>query len=181
MEFRFKNTEEYAESKLVQYFLQSYDTTRGRGFGGSSQVRSSGRGGESLNVRVENNGLDINLYGNAYLKGVDEGIEPFSPPPEAIINWLQTKPVTLKDFKNGGELDRTPANLRSVAYKIGEAISIRGIAPANFIKEVVEKGFKEIVNGITPSLKEDVTVKLDDILTKLGYTKQGDAWVIKTK
>jgi hypothetical protein len=167
MEFRFKNTEEYikqfAESKLVQYFLQSYDTTRGRGFGGSSQVRSSGRGGESLNVRVENNGLDINLYGNAYLKGVDEGIEPFSPPPEAIINWLQTKPVTLKDFKNGGELDRTPANLRSVAYKIGEAISIRGIA------------------GITPSLKEDVTVKLDDILTKLGYTKQGDAWVIKTK
>ena len=185
MEFRFKNTEEYikkfAESKLVQYFLQSYDTTRGRGFGGSSQVRSSGRGGESLNVRVENGGLDINLYGNAYLKGVDEGTSPFSPPPEAIINWLQTKPVTLKDFKNGGELDRTPANLRSVAYKIGEAISIRGIAPANFIKEVVERGFQEIIDGITPSLKEDVTVKLDDILTKLGYTKQGDAWVIKTK
>ena len=185
MEFRFKNTEEYikqfAESKLVQYFLESYDTTRSRGFGGSSQVRSSGAGGESLNVRVENDGLDINLYGNAYLKGVDEGTSPFSPPPEAIINWLQTKPVTLKDLKNGGELDRTPANLRSVAYKIGEAISLRGIAPANFIKEVVERGFQEIVDGITPSLKEDIKDKLEEILKSVGYTKQGDTYVLKTK
>jgi len=185
MEFRFKNTEAYikqfAESKLVQYFLESYETTRSRGFGGSSQVRSSGAGGESLNVRVENDGLDINLYGNAYLKGVDEGTSPFSPPPEAIINWLQTKPVTLKDLKNGGELDRTPANLRSVAYKIGEAISLRGIAPANFIKEVVERGFQEIVDGITPSLREDMKEKRDAILTKAGYVRQGDNWVIKTK
>ena len=185
MEFRFKNTEEYikqfAESKLVQYFLESYDTTRSRGFGGSSQVRSSGAGGESLNVRVENRGLDINLYGNAYLKGVDEGTSPFSPPPEAIINWLQTKPVTLRDFKTGEELDRTPANLRSVAYKIGEAISLRGIAPANFIKEVVERGFQEIVDGITPSLKEDIKDKLEEILKSVGYTKQGDTYVLKTK
>ena len=185
MEIRFKNTEAYikqfAESKLVQYFLESYDTTRSRGFGGSSQVRSSGAGGESLNVRVENDGLDINLYGNAYLKGVDEGTSPFSPPPEAIINWLQTKPVTLKDLKNGGELDRTPANLRSVAYKIGEAISLRGIAPANFIKEVVERGFQEIVDGITPSLKEDIKDKLEEILKSVGYTKQGDTYVLKTK
>ena len=185
MDIRFKNTEDYiksfAESNLVQYFLESYETVRSRGFGGSSQVRSSGAGGESLNVRVENNGLDINLYGNSYLEAVDEGTEPFSPPPEAIINWLQTKPVTLKDFKTGKELDRTPSNLRSVAYKIGEAISSRGIAPTNYIKEVVERGFDEILNGITPSLKQDVKEKLDTILTKAGYVKKGDNWVMKTK
>ena len=185
MDIRFKNTEEYikqfAESKLVQYFLESYETTRSRGFGGSSQVRSSGAGGESLNVRVENNGLDINLYGNSYLQAVDEGTSPFSPPPEAIINWLQTKPVTLTDFKTGKELKQTPSNLRSVAYKIGEAISLRGIAPANYIKEVVERGSDEILNGITEPLGKDIKEKLDTILTKVGYVKQGDNWVLKTK
>jgi hypothetical protein len=134
-----------------------------------------------LNVRVENNGLDINLYGNAYLKGVDEGTEPFFPNQDAIVNWLQTKPVTLKDFKNGGELDRTPANLRSVAYKIGEAISIRGIAPSNFIKEVVERGFQEIIDGMNAPLKKDVKDKLEEILKSVGYTKQGDTYVLKTK
>lgn len=185
MDIRFKNTEDYiksfAESKLVQYFLESYETVRSRSGKVNSQVRSSGAGGESLNVKVENKGLDINLYGNSYLEAVDEGTEPFSPPPEAIINWLKTKPVTLTDFKTGRELDRTPANLRSVAYKIGEAISLRGIAPANYIKEVVERGFDEILNGITEPLGKDIKEKLDTILTKVGYVKKGDNWVLKTK
>lgn len=185
MDIRFKNTEEYikqfAESKLVQYFLESYETTRTRVRGGSSQVRSSGSGGDSLNVRVENNGLDINLYGNSYLQAVDEGTSPFSPPPEAIINWLQTKPVTLRDFSTGRELDRTPSNLKSVAYKIGEAISLRGIAPTNYIKEVVERGFEEILDGMNAPLKKDVKDKLEEILKSVGYTKQGDTYVLKTK
>lgn len=185
MELRFKNTESYiksfAESNLIQYFLESYEATRSRGFGGSSRVRSSGEGGSSLNVKVENGGLDINLYGNSYLESVDKGTEPFSPPPEAIINWLQTKPVKLRDFKTGGELDRTPSNLRSVAYKIGEAISLRGIAPTNFIKEVVERGFDEILEGVNEPLKKDIEDKLEDILKLAGYTKQGDTYILKAK
>lgn len=185
MDIRFKNTEDYiksfAQSKLVQYFLESYETVRSRGYGGSSQVRSSGAGGESLNVKVENKGLDINLYGNSYLESVDEGTAPFSPPPEAIINWLKTKPVTLKDFNTGKELKQTPANLRSVAYKIGDSIRAHGIAPTNYIKEVVERGFDEILNGITEPLGKDIKEKLDTILTKVGYVKQGDNWVLKTK
>jgi hypothetical protein len=185
MDIRFKNTEDYiksfAESKLVQYFLESYETVRSRGFGGSSQVRSSGAGGESLNVKVENNGLDINLYGNSYLEAVDEGTEPFSPPPEAIINWLKTKPVTLKDFNTGKELKQTPANLRSVAYKIGDSIRANGIAPTNYIKEVVERGFEEILDGMNAPLKKDVKDKLEEILKSVGYTKQGDTYVLKTK
>jgi hypothetical protein len=185
MDIRFKNTEDYiksfAESKLVQYFLESYETVRSRSGKVNSQVRSSGAGGDSLNVKVENNGLDINLYGNSYLEAVDEGTAPFSPPPEAIINWLKTKPVTLTDFKTGRELKQTPANLRSVAYKIGDSIRANGIAPANYIKEVVERGFDEILNGITEPLGKDIKEKLDTILTKVGYVKKGDNWVLKTK
>ena len=185
MDIRFKNTETYiksfAETKLIKYFLESYQASRQRTGGINAPVKSSGDGGSSLNVKVENGGLDINLYGNAYLQGVDEGTKPFSPPPDAIINWLQTKPVEIKDYKTGKLLDRTPANLRSVAYKIGDSIRADGIAPASYIREVVEKAFNNIVDGMLPPLKEDITDKLDEILTSVGYTKKGDTYVLKGK
>ena len=108
MDIRFKNTEAYlksfAESKLIQYFLESYETTRPRSGGINSQVRSSGEGGSSLNVRVENDGLDINLYGNSYLEAVDKGTDGGSfPNVSALKSWIRTKPVELKDF-NGKTL-----------------------------------------------------------------------------
>ena len=184
MDIRFKNTEAYiksfAETKLIKYFLESYQASRQRTGGINAPVKSSGDGGGSLNVQVENGGLDINLYGNAYLQGVDEGTAPFSPNVDAIKDWIRTKPVTLKDIK-GGTLPRTESNIASVAYKIGEAISLRGIAPANYIREVVEKAFNNIVDGMLPPLKEDITDKLDEILTSVGYTKRGDTYVLKGK
>jgi hypothetical protein len=184
MEIRFKNTEAYvksfAETKLIQYFLESYQTSRQRVGKINAPVRSSGEGGDSLNVRAENGGLDINLYGNSYLQGVDEGTAPFSPNVNAIKDWIRQKPVTLKDF-GGKEMPRTESNIASVAYKIGEAISLRGIAPANYIREVVEKAFEDIVDGMLPPLKEDITDKLEEILKSVGYTKKGDTYVLKTK
>jgi hypothetical protein len=185
MNIRFKNTETYiksfAETKLIQYFLESYQASRQRTGDINAPVESSGAGGSSLNVKTENNGLDINLYGNAYLQGVDEGTAPFSPNVDAIKSWIRQKPVQLKDYKTGKLLENTPANIASVAYKIGKAISIRGIAPANYIREVVEKAFENIVDGMLPPLKEDVKDKLDEILTSVGYTKQGDTYVFKGK
>ena len=184
MDIRFKNTESYiksfAETKLIQYFLESYQASRQRTGNVNAPVESSGAGGSSLNVKTENNGLDINLYGNAYLQGVDEGTAPFSPNVDAIKSWIRQKPVTLKDF-SGKTMPRNESNIASVAYKIGEAISLRGIAPANYIREVVEKAFENIVDGMLPPLKEDVKDKLDDILTSIGYTKQGDTYVFKVK
>lgn len=184
MDIRFKNTEAYiksfAETKLIKYFLESYQASRQRTGGINAPVKSSGDGGGSLNVQVENGGLDINLYGNAYLQGVDEGTKPFSPNVDAIKDWIRTKPVTLKDV-NGGTLPRNESNIAKVAYKIGEAISLRGIAPANYIREVVEKAFNNIVDGMLPPLKEDITDKLDEILTSVGYTKKGDTYVLKGK
>lgn len=182
MDIRFKNTESYiksfAETKLIQYFLESYQASRPRTGKVNAPVESSGAGGSSLNVKTENNGLDINLYGNAYLQGVDEGTEPFSPNVDAIKDWIRQKPVTLKDF-SGKAMPRTEKNIASVAYKIGEAISLRGIAPASYIGEVVKKAFDNIIDGMLPPLKEDVKDKLDDILTSVGYKKQGDTYVFK--
>jgi len=182
MEIRFNNTEKYiksfAETKLIKYFLESYEATRQRTGNLNAPVKSSGEGGSSLNIKVEDNGLSFNLYGNAYLESVDTGTKPFSPNVNAIKDWIRQKPVQLKDF-NGNSMPRNESNIASVAYKIGEAISLRGIAPANYIGEVVENAFENIVGGMLPPLKEDVTGKLDEILTSVGYTKQGDTYVFK--
>ena len=194
MEIRFKNTEAYlksfAESKLIQYFLESYRSARSRPAEGSyvqgkinERVESSGAGGDSLKAKVENNGLDINLYGNRYLEDVDKGTTETGTNAELsdIINWIKTKPVTLKDLSTGREIPRNEANIRFVARKITNTLSLEGIKPARYIGEVVERAFNEIVGGITPSLKADVKDKLDDILTKAGYAKQGDTYVFKGK
>jgi hypothetical protein len=183
MEIRFKNTEAYiksfAETKLIKYFLESYQKARPRTGNINAPVESSGAGGSSLEVRSENNGMDINLYGNAYLKGVDEGTKLFSPNVDAIKDWIIQKPVQLKDYKTNKILDNTPANIAKVAYKIGEAIRFNGIQPANYIAEVVQRAFENIIDGMLPPLKEDVTEKLDDILTSVGYVKKGNAYVLK--
>jgi len=194
MDIRFKNTEAYiksfAETKLIKYFLESYQKDRVRPDQTSyllkgnskinSSVESSGSGGNSLNVKVENNGLDINLYGNSYLESVDKGTGRFFPNVETIKNWIRTKPVQLKDIQGNG-IPTNETNLSMVAYRIGEAISLRGIQPANYIREVVEKAFNNIVDGMLPPLKEDITDKLDEILTSVGYTKRGDTYVLKGK
>ena len=39
------------------------------------------------------------------------------------------------------------------------------------------RGLENIVDGMLPPLKEDVTGKLDEILTSVGYTKKGDTYV----
>ena len=183
MDIRFKNTEAYvksfAETKLIKYFLESYNTSRPRGSGIDAPVEASGRGGASLNVRTDNDGMDINLYGNAYLEAVDEGTSGGTfPNVENLKRWIREKPVTLKDFA-GKALKDTDANVSRLAYVIGRSIERKGIAPANFIKEVVENAFSELVGDITQPLTKDVKVSLDEILTSVGYTKQGDAWVLK--
>lgn len=183
MEIRFKNTESYiksfAETKLIRYFLESYRASRSRGNGINAPVESSGRGGESLNVKVENGGLDINLYGNAYLQAVDEGTSGGTfPNIDGLKRWIREKPITLKDF-SGKSLKDTESNVASIAYLIGRKINKDGIQPASYIREVVERAFENIVEGMLPPLTKDVKEKLDDILTSVGYTKQGDAWVLK--
>jgi hypothetical protein len=107
MDIRFKNTESYiksfAETKLIRYFLESYQTSRVRPAEGSyvqgkinERVESSGEGGNSLNVKVENGGLNINLYGNRYLEDVDKGTQAVNVDLNNIVSWIKTKPVTLR-------------------------------------------------------------------------------------
>ena len=122
--------------------------------------------------------IKINLYGESYLQYVDEGTDGFTPNIGALKRWIGEKPVTLKDAK-GNTLPMNESNVNSLAYLIARKINREGIAPANFIGEVVERALPEIAEGIGQPLNADVTDNLDTVMNSLGYIKKGNTYELK--
>lgn len=185
MDIEFKNTRAYlkgfADNELIKYFLESYNTDRPRGEGKytgvTSRVEASGKGGQSLEAKFGRNKDNINLYGEAYLQYVDEGTDGgYRPNIGALKRWITQKPITLKD---AGSQGLSEAKVNSLAYLIAEKINAIGIAPANFIGEVVERALPEIAEGIGQPLKTDVTDNLDTVMDSLGYIKKGNTYELK--
>lgn len=182
MDIVLKNTRAYikgfADNELIKYFLDSYVKSRPRGSGINAKVEASGKGGDSLEAKFGRNKDNINLYGEAYLQYVDEGTDGFTPNIGAIKRWIGQKPVTLKDAK-GNTLPTNDSNVNSLAYLIARKIGRDGIAPANFIGEVVERALPEIAEGVGQPLKTDVTDNLDTVMDGLGYIKKGNTYELK--
>ncbi len=183
MDIELKNTRAYlkgfADNELIKYFLDSYVKSRPRGSGINAKVEASGKGGDSLEAKFGRNKDKINLYGEAYLQYVDEGTDGgYRPNIGAIKRWIGQKPVTLKDVK-GNTLPTNDSNVNSLAYLIAEKINADGIAPANFIGEVVERALPEIAGGIGQPLNADVTDNLDTVMGSLGYIKKGNTYELK--
>ena len=180
MDIVLKNTRAYlkgfADNELIKYFLDSYVKSRPRGSGINAKVEASGKGGDSLEAKFGRNKDKINLHGEAYLQYVDEGTDGFTPNIGAIKRWIGQKPVTLKDAEGQGLSD---AKVNSLAYLIARKIDGDGIAPANFIGEVVERALPEIAEGIGQPLKTDVTDNLDTVMDSLGYIKKGNTYELK--
>ena len=180
MDIVLKNTRAYlkgfADNELIKYFLDSYVKSRPRGSGVNAKVEASGKGGDSLEAKFGRNKDEINLHGEAYLQYVDEGTDGFTPNIGAIKRWIGQKPVTLKDAEGQGLSD---AKVNSLAYLISRKIDRDGIAPANFIGEVVERALPEIAEGIGQPLKTDVTDNLDTVMDSLGYIKKGNTYELK--
>lgn len=182
MDIELKNTRAYlkgfADNELIKYFLDSYVKSRPRSSGINAKVEASGKGGDSIEAKFGRNKDKINLYGEAYLQYVDEGTDGFTPNIGALKRWIGQKPVTLKDAK-GNTLPANDSNVNSLAYLIARKIDRDGIAPANFIGEVVERALPEIAEGIGQPLKTDVTDNLDTVMDSLGYIKKGNTYELK--
>jgi len=180
MDIELKNTRAYlkgfADNELIKYFLDSYVKSRPRSSGINAKVEASGKGGDSLETKFGRNKDEINLYGEAYLQYVDEGTDGFTPDIGALKRWIGQKPVTFKDAKGQGLSD---SKVNSLAYLIARKINRDGIAPANFIGEVVERALPEIAEGIGQPLKTDVKDNLDTVMDSLGYIKKGNTYELK--
>lgn len=103
---------------------------------------STGKLRDSLTYRAVRRGSDyrIELIGRAkHAKYVHFGRRPGKmPPPQAILQWINDKPIRLQDKKRGGFMKQTPQAKKQVAFLIGRKIKEKGIEPFPYFTRAIE-------------------------------------------
>lgn len=81
-------------------------------------------------VEVKGTTYEVVLYLEDYWKYVEEGTKPHWPPVDAILNWVQVKPVIPRPDMNG----RIPTQ-KQLAYLISRKIAREGTRGTHDLKE----------------------------------------------
>lgn len=88
-----------------------------------------------------------------YWQYVNNGRKPGKfPPPPAIRNWIEVKPVNPYPLQNG----KTPS-IEQLTFLIGRKIANEGIEPTNFFDEAKEQTIRDFEQRIDLAIAEDVS------------------------
>lgn len=89
----------------------------------------------TVEVVVDHSGTQytVSLNLQDYWKYVEEGTRPHWPPPQAIMHWIEVKPVLPRPDEQG----RIPSP-RSLAYLIGRKIAREGTKGTHDLKETTD-------------------------------------------
>ena len=128
---------------------------KGRRIDNSGALRKS----LDYNVKVSKTGnsfeFDIEML--EYGEWVDKGRLPGKGiPPKALLKWIRTKPIRLRDSKTGSFVKSSESKLKSLAFLINRKIKEHGIAATNFISEPFDKYFKTLPDDIIEAFGLDV-------------------------
>lgn len=124
---------------------------------------NTGKLSKSIKVsdKTTKKGVNIILSMEDYGIFVDEGRKPGSGiPVNDLKKWIKQKGLTLKGSKNQSEEQK----LNSLSFLINRKIKKEGVAPTNFIKEVLDKYTNGFVEDIAESLLDD---GIDDLLENI--------------
>lgn len=87
-----------------------------------------------------------------YWQYVNNGRKPGKfPPPPAIRNWIEVKPVNPYPLSNG----KTPS-IEQLTFLIGRKIANEGIEPTNFFEPAKEQTLREFEERIAYAIEEDI-------------------------
>lgn len=88
-----------------------------------------------------------------YWKYVNNGRQPGKfPPPDAIKNWIEVKPVDPYPLSNG----KMPS-VDQLTFLISRKIAKEGIEPTNFFDEAKELTIRDFEERISLAIEEDVS------------------------
>lgn len=88
-----------------------------------------------------------------YWQYVNNGRKPGKfPPPPAIRNWIEVKPVNPYPLPNG----KTPS-VQQLTFLISRKIANEGIEPTNFFDEAKEQTIRDFEQRIDLAIAEDVS------------------------
>jgi len=192
---KFKNTQKYMASfterlkKLIQIEIGRKRTRTYSGAYGTRNITSaidfSGKGRKTLKTsskfpKMNTKGFTLGhrflISGLSYLEKVDKGGK-VKADIDHLTDWVRRK-ARLRDLETGKLIEQTPASLKYVAGKIKKKLSSQGMKPTNFIDDAINKAMEKI-NAIEQPIVEDVHINHEEILTRLGFIKQGEDFILK--
>jgi len=183
---KFKNTKAYLNNyskELVKLLRIEVGRNRTRSYASgtyNSPIDATGRLKQSIEAisKDSSKSIKFNIMANDYAVSVDEGRgQGKYPPIEDIIDWIQAKPIRIRDAK-GRFKTSSDYEVRKLAHNISRKIARKGIKPTNFITDAINKSMDKM-NKIGAAVGKDVSLNLDDILVKAGYVKKGENYIIK--
>ena len=81
-----------------------------------------------------------------------------------VEEWINTKPIKLRDLKTNRFISPTEAAKKQAAYLIGKSIANKGIAPRHFFKDAVQETKKRFVIDLANGMIRDTFTNLKDLL-----------------
>ena len=189
MSFKLKNTEAFLinyANKLIQLAKTQIDEPRQRTYSSgrvvNAPIDSSGELKQSLRLDTKairgGDFFQFNINGSDYGEKVDEGTKAgTSVSVNDLVSWINRKPVTLQSAR-GRKLKDTAKTKNRIANLIAQKIKREGIKPTNFLTQLVDEQFDNLL-GVTPEVVKDISQNLDSFMKVLGYTKQGNTFKIQ--
>ena len=102
-------------------------------------------------VTVNEKSFTVSLKLNRYWEYVEEGTKPHWPPPPAILNWVEVKPVIPRPDGNG----KIPSP-KSLAYLIGRKIARYGTEGTHDLQRTKDAVLPQYYDQIADALRKDV-------------------------
>ena len=78
----------------------------------------------------------------------------------------------------GRKLKDVAETKNRIANLIAQKIKREGIKPTNFLTQLVDEQFNNLL-GVTPEVTKDISQNLDSFMKMLGYRKQGNTFKIQ--
>ena len=133
---------------------------------GKRKSSASGTLEKSLgyDLKETDQGIVIEYRGRSYGLFLDKGRYPFMKsvaqgkgiPPSAMNRWIEEKRIQPRDLTTGQFIEKTPANMRSMAFLMNRKIKWFGIEPTHFFSEPEEQARDKFEKKIIEAFEEDI-------------------------
>lgn len=91
-------------------------------------------------------------YGLFVDKGRKKGV---GIPMQPLIDWINKKPLRIRDLETGQLLKKTPSRVKGVAYLISRNAKRFGIKPTNFFSDAYESQEKKFYDAMQEAIAND--------------------------
>ena len=183
MNIRLKNTKAYISSFMKDTLRYYRDFVKNKSIQrsyGNYVLNATGNLTGSFKVVEQDKGKESStstLSAAKYIEELDKGRKAGAVNIDALIEWINRKPVTIDSSRVKG-INREQ-QVRSLAHMISNSKKIKPTKGLNFLQEMYENRYSEILKGIVDPAVGDVELNIDQILLSAGYKKKGNQYTIE--